>query len=111
MAHLLHTERDGSNLIRWYFEDGKLWRNTVDLAKPHVLQQNAEMRKPGVMADNDGMRWALSIPEDDHVMLIAKYPDLRSPDKHTHHRAWQKFMRSSESLPYRVRHWGKGRAA
>jgi hypothetical protein len=68
-----------------------------------ILERNREtQRNPGAVKDLSFGRWALSIPELDHIHLVAKYPDLQSHHGPTKQAALAKFMASSESAPYRV---------
>jgi hypothetical protein len=46
---------------------------------------------------------ALSIPELDYYILLARFPELGCKDPETRTRAWGKFIRSPLSEPYRVR--------
>ena len=64
----------------------------------------AELRKEGGVRDRDGLgRLALTIPPGDYQALRRANPDLASSDAKVRTAAWKKFMRSPESLPYRVR--------
>jgi hypothetical protein len=45
----------------------------------------------------------LQIPELDFYVLVKRYPDLMSADAEISTRAYDKFLRSPESEPYRVR--------
>jgi len=45
----------------------------------------------------------LQIPELDYYVLLHRYPEMNSPDAEIRTKAFDKFMRSSESLPYRIR--------
>ena len=44
----------------------------------------------------------LSIPEMDYAVLKIRYPELNSRDATERTKAWQKFIRSPESEPYRT---------
>jgi len=69
-----------------------------------ILQTNAELQKCDPVADRDGLgRWALSIPFLKWMELRRQYPDLASKDPQIRSRAYLRFMRSPESIPYRVR--------
>jgi len=62
------------------------------------------MRKATPMADREGIgRWALSVPMEDWLGLRRKYPDLQSKDPATRSKAWERFIQSDESKPYRTR--------
>jgi hypothetical protein len=72
--------------------------------RPAILATLQEMRKAEPMADREGLgRWALSIPFEDWLALRGKYPELASTDVTIKTRAYQRFMTSAESMPYRVR--------
>lgn len=45
----------------------------------------------------------LHIPPMDFQVICARWPDLLSPDHEINTKAWDKFMNSPESEPYRVR--------
>jgi len=45
----------------------------------------------------------LSIPELDFYVITKRYPDMLSPDMEIANKAMDKFLRSPESAPYRVR--------
>lgn len=95
---------------RFTLEDGKLWRVREQTNRAAILQQNAAARA-GALRTLDGMRWAMTIPQDDYDELAARNPDLVSPDREIKRRAWLAFMRSSDSIPYRVVSPGRGRSA
>ena len=88
---------------RHYIEDGMFYCVRFDRTARGVKETNAEIRlNPDALKDPNGMRWALSIPEDDHRMLLHKYPELGAVDGEVKHKAYQRFMKSAESEPYRV---------
>lgn len=78
------------------------------------LDLNSERRK-NASRDMDGVgRWSLSIPHQHrpHLAwpiclcercLYQQYPDLDSGCREMQNRAWLKFIKSSDSIPYRVR--------
>jgi hypothetical protein len=71
-----------------------------------VLESNAQLRKEGTLRGLPGEQWgyvALSIPVDDMRVIQLRYPDVCSLDPQIQHAAWQKFIRSPESEPYKVR--------
>jgi len=45
----------------------------------------------------------MQIPELDFYVICKKYPDIMAPDKEISAKAYDKFLRSPESEPYRVR--------
>ena len=102
MATLLNIEVQPDYIDRLYIEDGVFTRVRFDRTAQGVKETNAQIRlNPGALKKPEGMRWALSIPEDDHRMLLERYPDLGATGE-TKHKAYQRFMRSAESEPYRV---------
>ncbi len=78
------------------------------------LELNVERRRnDSRMLDGLGI-WALSIPHQHSAnlawptcrceqCLYRKYPDLKSECRDTQNKAWIKFIKSGESIPYRVR--------
>jgi hypothetical protein len=69
-----------------------------------ILESVKTMRQEAATKDAPGFgRWALSIPFEDWISLREKYPELASPDAKIKSRAYLRFMRSAESLPFRVR--------
>jgi hypothetical protein len=72
--------------------------------RDQIITDIAGLRQAGGARDRDGLgRWALSIPFEDWIGLRAKYPDLASTDVKVKSRAYLRFMRSAESLKYRIR--------
>lgn len=69
-----------------------------------VLTLNKELRNlDNPMGHHDWASNILNIPELDYYVLVKRYPDLQAPDAEISTRAWDKFLRSPESEPYRVR--------
>lgn len=67
-----------------------------------ILQHNQAMqRQRGDIGDLTFGRFHLSIPMEDMAELMKKYPDLRG-DAQTRDRFWKWFIRSPESIKYRV---------
>ncbi len=87
---------------RVWFEHGHLVRENYQPSRKAELEYTRELRKLGVNFDVGFGRVALNIPQLDYQRLLKIYPDLASPDGHTSTKAWQKFMRSSESKPYHL---------
>ena len=112
MADHVKTDLLDSGLYRdrYSLEDGKLWRVREQTNRDAILQANAALRSAEARR-LEGMRWALSIPQDDYDMLKARHPELASTDQEVKRRAWQRFMVSAESLPYRVVETARGRTA
>lgn len=101
---------DGLYLDRFRLEDGKIWRhrlqmNRLDILRENVARRGYERRKP------DGLVHALTIPEDDLAILVARYPELGSKDREIKHKAWRRFMLSPESEPYRTYNAKRGMTA
>jgi len=73
--------------------------------RQNILDTLQRARNEGLAPkDRPGLgRWALSVPAEDWLRLRAKYPDLQCPDGKIQSAAWQAFIRSDESLPYRMR--------
>jgi hypothetical protein len=82
-----------------------VFRTVTDQAEESlILETNRELQKCDPVPDMAGLgRWALSIPMLEWVNLRTKYPDLACPDMQIRSRAFLHFMRSDESVPYRVR--------
>jgi hypothetical protein len=73
-------------------------------ARPLILDTVARVRAAGGITDREALgRWALSIPFEDWLAIRAKYPELASNDPKIKSRAYLRFMRSPESLPYKMR--------
>jgi hypothetical protein len=66
------------------------------------LRLNEFLRTTNGVRRTDGLRWALSIPEEDHAVLVRLNPALASKDPVERTKAWKAFMAAPESLPYRV---------
>ena len=67
-----------------------------------VLKENQEVLDRGGARSLSFGQMALQIPMSHRVALGRKYPDLDSPDQTIQLKAWQKFIKSAESKPYRV---------
>ena len=87
---------------RVWFEHGHIVRENYQPTRKAELEYTQELRKLGVNFDVGFGRVALNIPQLDYQRLLKAYPDLASPDGHTQTKAWQKFMRTSESKPYHL---------
>jgi len=69
-----------------------------------VLQRNQSLRNlANPLGHQDWGSSVLNIPELDFYVLCKRYPDLMSPDAEIMTRAYEKFLRSPESEPYRIR--------
>lgn len=62
-----------------------------------------DLRRRGGLGHQEWASVMLSIPELDFYVLTKRYPDLISPDQQIANKAMDKFLRSPESAPYRVR--------
>jgi hypothetical protein len=69
------------------------------------------LRNDGGLGHQEWASVVLSIPELDFIVLCKRFPELQSPDAEINRRAWERFLVSSDSAPYRVRTTdGKGKA-
>jgi len=89
---------------RFYLEQGHLVRVREQFTRPMILEEVQRRRNWKTGRDAGALgRPAVTIPALDYQQLIERNPDLdpknRCPE--TQHRAWLKFYRSSESMPYR----------
>lgn len=72
-----------------------------------MLQGVEVIRNNRLARSMDWGRAELEIPFVQFENLKRKHPELASPDQGIKLKAWQRFLRDPESLPYRVR--GRGR--
>lgn len=83
--------------------DGQVTHVLEQPERAALLEIVADTRREPV-ADREGLgRWALSVPYEDWLILKRKYPDLGARDGQIRTRAWQRFIQSPESYPYRMR--------
>lgn len=83
--------------------ENKVYRQMTQPSADLILARNAELRKnPGVINDLSFGRYHLSIPLNDFEMLRRKHPELRSSDNSVRTAWYKKFIKSSDSLKYRV---------
>lgn len=79
-----------------------------DPARRAILESNHRIREgldEGAVDFGDGGgfgRVQFRIPEFDYPFICAMFPDLKAPDSHVRHKAWQRFAKSPLSEPYRV---------
>lgn len=111
MAKLIRVKRCEDFVESWWRDGDQVWKVREDRHRAKILAQNAELRKSNGVRTLDGMKWALQIPQDDYSMLAKAMPELVSKDGAERHKAWQEFMVSSLSLPYRVNDTARGRTA
>jgi hypothetical protein len=79
----------------------------IDSRTP-VLELNQKLRNErltgGVAAPGGDIGYvALNIPVGDMRVLQIRFPDLMSLDAEIQHKAWQKFIASPASAPYKLR--------
>lgn len=68
-----------------------------------ILERNKRVRIEQPIKDLSFGRMVLSFPELDYWIIRKRWPDMFEGDIHDRKRALQKFMRSPESEPYKVR--------
>ena len=83
-------------------EDGVIYRELVQPSRLLVLERNQAMRNAGGPKDLSFGRWQLCIPLEDLAVLKQRNLELGARDNATRTKAWQRFVASPESLPYRV---------
>lgn len=71
--------------------------------RSEILKLNDYLQKTEGARKTDGLRWALQIPMDDYNRLTMANPSLQSKDTTLRTKAWESFMKSPMSIPYRVR--------
>ncbi len=114
MAKVLSTELSGCGrfIERYYLEGEKVYRVREDVGEADLLRRNAALRsEPEALKKADWGRWALSIPQDDYEGICLLFPGIRSHDRQEQHKAYQEFMKSDLSIPYRVYPAKRGRTA
>ncbi len=67
-----------------------------------ILTENREVMGSGGAHHRDWGAHYFQIPKGHQRYWEGRYPDLASPDPDTKVKAWNKFMRSRDSEPYRV---------
>jgi len=83
--------------------EGRIYRNLTQPNRNQILENNQELRKnPGVIRDLSFARLALRIPLVDMEILKRKYKILRDGSNAEQLAFWHKFIKTSESKPYRV---------
>ena len=84
-------------------EHGHLVREHTQPNRVAILEEvKARRNDPEGVIDIPGLgRCALTIPQLDFQRIVRDRPDLISADGHTSTKAWQKFMKHSDSEPYR----------
>lgn len=88
----------------WDNDGTTLLTQTEQPNRENILNENAELRKnPGALRALETFRFELSIPEIDMPTLYKLYPNLQAVDAGIRTQAWNHFINSDVSLPYRVR--------
>lgn len=83
--------------------ESKLYARKSQIDRDAILYRNAELRKnPGIIRDSSFARYTLSIPLEDYEVLKKKYPVLVNGSNAERSAFYKKFIRATESLPYRV---------
>ena len=97
--------REGDIVHKYTLEtSGRLTREVRSVNQAQVLDLNRRRRlEPDSMRKMDWGVAALDIPEAHYHVLCSKYPDLKCWDSSIRAKAWEKFMQSDASKPYRVR--------
>ena len=88
-------------------EGGQLIGESLQPGATRMLEGIQTIRDNRLAQSFDWGRSELEIPVLQLVKLKVKYPDLASPDSGIKLKAWKLFLRSAESLPYRVRAGGR----
>jgi len=83
--------------------EGRLYRHLTQPSRNIILSRNAELRKnPGSIKDLSFGRFHLSIPLIDYEVLKVKYPVLKNGSNAERTAFYKRFIRSTESIPFRV---------
>lgn len=82
--------------------EGRLYRRLSQPSRDAILDYVKTLRDTDAVRKTDVLRWTLTIPQIDRMLLGIKYPELDSPDPQIKTRAWKRFIASEESKPYRV---------
>ena len=83
--------------------ENRLYRKLTQPDRHLILSRNAELRKnPGVITDLSFGRYHLSIPLEDYEVLKKKYPVIVRGSNAERTAFYKRFIRSVESIPYRV---------
>jgi len=72
------------------------------MSRKFVLRQNEEVRSAGGARTLSFGRSELQIPKEEAERLKASNPDLTCADGEIAAKAWNKYINSSESKPYRL---------
>ena len=88
--------------VKRQVDNGVLSRVSFDPNREASLAEVKKIRESGIVQKKDAFWWQLSFPPMDLAKLKRKYPELDSDDMQIKAKAWNKFLKSSESQPYRV---------
>lgn len=102
----LITRLDDLWSAQWEESDGTLYRRLFQPGRDEAMRDAAKLRASGIVQDREVLgRWCLSVPYQDLERLkrSTKWRELGSLDNEVRGRAWRRFMKSSDSAPYRVR--------
>lgn len=100
-----HTITDGvfEKQFKTQMSEGRLYAHLTQPSRDVILTRNAELRKnPGMIKDLSFGRFHLSIPLIDYETLKRKYPVLVQGSNDEKKAFYKKFIRSTESIPFRV---------
>ena len=105
MQSQVFYQREGDIVHKYTIEtSGRITREVQSVSGAAVLEHNQRRRlEPESMRDMDWGQMALNIPEAHYQVLMSRYPDLKSWDSEIRAKAWDKFIASDASRPYRVR--------
>ncbi len=98
-------DRHGDIVHEYTLEpSGRIVRRVISATGAAVLDENQRRRlEPDSVRRPDWGVLALRIPEAHYHVLRSRYPELSCWDHQIRSRAWDKFMQSPESRPYRVK--------
>ena len=92
----------GDRFTRTEVKDGVFNRISFDPFRAAKLRWNKFLRESGAVRKGEVFQHALSIPTIDYAKLVRANPDLEAPDGWIKKRAWDAFIASDASEPYRV---------
>jgi hypothetical protein len=98
-------DREGDIVHRYTMEpNGRITRERLAPGRSAQLAFNERRRlEPEVNKDLKFGRQMLSIPQNDYHRLLHQNPELKHWEKDIRSKAWDKFMASDASKPYRIR--------
>ncbi len=95
-------QRAGDQFARTEIKDGVLTRIVFDPWRAAKLRWNKRLRDAGAVRKGEVFQHKLSIPTLDYTKLVRANPDLEAPDGWIKKRAWDAFIASDASEPYRM---------